>query len=130
MHNYCGVLNLNNYIKFLIFCNHSNKFQANCVFGASIAVTLGAQGATRFFRASRLPGGVILVAGRQARLPRLPCQEPDLLLKNSVGPASEEKPALARKRTTVGWRPPRTMTPPALILAAGRRVASCPPRVW
>ena len=37
--------------------------------------------------------------------------------------------ALARKRTQVGWRPPRTMTPPALILAAGRRVALCTPRV-
>ena len=65
-----------------------------------------------------------------ARLPRLPCQQPNLLQKNSIRSASEKKPALARKRTTVGCRPPRTMTPPALILAAGRRVVPCPPRVF
>ena len=40
-----------------------------------------------------------------------------------------EKPATARKRTTVGWCPPGTVTPPALISAAGRRVAPCPARV-
>ena len=64
-----------------------------------------------------------------ARLPRLPCQPPNLLLKNSSGPAGKIKTVLARKRTKVGWRPPRTMTPPALILAAGRRIAFCTPRV-
>ena len=64
-----------------------------------------------------------------ARLPRLPCPPPHLLPKNSEGPASEKKSALARKRTQVGWRPPRTMTPPALILTAGRRVVFCLLRV-
>ena len=65
-----------------------------------------------------------------ARRPRLPCWPRFLLPKNSKGPAGEKKWGLARKRTKVGWRPPRTMTPPASILAAGRRFAPCPLRVW
>ena len=40
-----------------------------------------------------------------ARLPQRPCQPPNLLLKNSEGPASEKKSALARMRTQVGWIP-------------------------
>ena len=40
-----------------------------------------------------------------ARLPQKPCQPPNLLLKNSEGPASEKKSALARMRTQVGWIP-------------------------
>ena len=64
-----------------------------------------------------------------ARLPHLPCLPPNLFPKKSEGPASEKKSALAGKRTAVGCRPPGTMAPPALILAADRRVALCPLRV-
>ena len=45
-----------------------------------------------------------------ARLLRQPPRTRFPLPKNSEGLSGEQKSGLARKRTTVGWRPPRTMT--------------------
>ena len=48
-----------------------------------------------------------------ARLLRQPPRTRFPLPKNSGGLSSEQKSGLARKRTTVGRRPPRTMTMPS-----------------
>ena len=93
-------------------------------------LAIGQQGKTRFFGAFSTADCVIFVAGRKARLPHLPCQLPNLHPKNSAGLSGRQKSAQARKRTKVGWRPPRTMTPPAMIWAVGKRIFPCCPMAF
>ena len=77
-------------------------------------------------RADTVFRGLILVAGRKARLPRLPCCPRFPLPKHSTGLSSEKKwgagKATGRRRAC---RPPRTRTPTAPILAAGKRICPC-----
>ena len=72
--------------------------------------TLDGQGQIRFFGAETAPSFVFLIDGQTARLLRQPPRTRFPLPKNSEGLSGEQKSGLARKRTTVGRRPPRPMT--------------------
>ena len=77
-------------------------------------------------RADTVFRGLILVAGRKARLPRLPCCPRVLLPKNSKWTFPAKKMGgWQGRRIQAGCRPPRTRTPTASILAAGKRICPC-----
>ena len=93
-------------------------------------ITLGVQGSIWFFGAETPQSGVILVAGREPGCLVCLAIAAFLLPKNSAGPAGGQKSGLARPQDEGGLNlPPRTRTQPTLILAAGRHVAPCTPRV-
>ena len=99
-----------------------NRFSCIC--------TLGVQGSIWFFGAETPQSGVILVAGREPGCLVCLAIAAFLLPKNSAGPAGGQKSGLARPQDEGGLNlPPRTRTQPTLILAAGRHVAPCTPRV-
>ena len=84
--------------------------------------TINWQGQIRFLGVEAVSGFVFLMAGRQPDCFVSLAMPPFPLPKNSKGLSGEKKWTLARKRTKACWRKPRTMTMPAGIFAAGKRV--------